>query len=266
LYAEKLSGTAFTAPRHSNKQSWLYRIIPAAAHGRFAEVGGAFNAQLGTSKQTFKQIPNQIRWDPFALDPEHTFVDGLKLVAGAGDPQMKSGLGIYIYAAGKDMGKQGFYNADGDFLIVPQLGSLEIQTELGKMLVRPNEICVIPRGIRFRVELPDRQARGYILEVYSGHFELPDLGPIGSNGLANVRDFQIPQACYENEQETKWTLLTKFDSKLFSTTQDHSPFDVVGWHGMSVIVVLHAYSRQLLSLQVRSWQVQHHWIHQLRPS
>ncbi len=231
LYTEKLSGTAFTAPRCENKQTWLYRIIPAAAHHAFSLVEGGFNAKLGTSKKTLHQIPNQIRWDPFDLDKSHDFVGGLKMVAGAGDATMKSGIAIYIYAAGKDMGKEAFYNADGDFLIVPQFGVMDIQTELGKIIVRPNEICVIPRGIRFRVMLPEGEVRGYILEIYSGHFDLPELGPIGSNCLANARDFQAPVAFYERDEASAWTILAKFDGQLYRAKQEHTPFDIVAWHG-----------------------------------
>ena len=149
LYAEKLSGTAFTAPRHENQQSWLYRIVPSCAHPNFEEsTNGPFTADKPYSHKKLKYVPNQLRWDPFDLDETVDWVHGLHLVAGAGDPTLKHGLGIILYAAGKDMGKEAFYSADGDFLIVPQHGVLDIQTELGRLLVRPNEICVIPRGVR----------------------------------------------------------------------------------------------------------------------
>jgi homogentisate 1,2-dioxygenase len=156
------------------------------------------------------------------------------LVAGAGDPQMKQGIGIYIYAAGASMDeKTAFYSADGDFLIVPQHGVLDIRTELGRILVRPNEICVIPRGIRYHVALKDNEpVRGYILELYQGHFHLPELGPIGSNGLANARDFQSPVADFiEDYENTEWKLYAKFAGNLFVAKQNHTPFDVVAWHG-----------------------------------
>jgi homogentisate 1,2-dioxygenase len=150
LYAEKLSGTAFTAPRHENQQTWLYRILPAAAHGNFQALDAdSYHTQMTSEKEKLHYIPNQLRWNPFDLDESVDWVHGLHLVAGAGDPTMKSGLGILLYAAGRDMGNEAFYSADGDFLIVPQHGVLNIQTELGKLLVRPNEICVIPRGIRY---------------------------------------------------------------------------------------------------------------------
>ncbi|KAK9452137.1 Homogentisate 1,2-dioxygenase [Limtongia smithiae] len=230
LYAEKLSGTAFTAPRHENQQTWCYRILPAAAHPKFTAVDDE-NFNFKARAANFHMIPNQIRWDPFDLDQQATFITGLRMVAGAGDIVSKSGVGIYIYAAGKDMANEALYSADGDFLIVPQHGDLDIQTELGYLYVRPQEIVVIPRGVRFKVKCPTGPVRGYILELYSNHFTLPELGPIGSNCLANARDFEAPVAAYENVQE-EFTLYAKFDGRLFSSTMNHSPFDVVAWHGL----------------------------------
>ena len=227
-----MSGTAFTAPRHENQQSWLYRILPASSHSEFQpKEQGTYNTNPG--EVPLQQIPNQLRWDPFDLDETVDFVHGLHLVAGAGDPAMKTGLGILIFAAGKDMDThEAFYSADGDFLIVVQHGALDIQTELGRLLVRPNEICVIPRGIRYRVTLPEGPVRGYILELYQGHFHLPELGPIGSNGLANARDFQAPVAYFEEDTESEYTLVSKFNGHLFAAKQGHTPFDVVAWHGL----------------------------------
>lgn len=234
LYAEKLSGTAFTAPRHENLQTWLYRVIPAAAHSPFVSLKSqSLGLSPDQSSVQLQQVPNQLRWDPFDYDKGVDWINSLNLVAGAGTPTMKSGLGIFIFSLGKDMEHNAaFYSADGDFLIVPQHGVLDIQTELGYILARPNEIVVIPRGIRYRVTLPEGSARGYILELYQGHFQLPELGPIGSNCLANARDFQVPVAAYEKDTNTKWSLITKFDGKLFKAEQNHTPFDVVAWHGL----------------------------------
>jgi homogentisate 1,2-dioxygenase len=236
LYNEKLSGTAFTAPRWENQQTWLQRIMPASAHAPFeSREAETFDTNPGVhGKEKWHQIPNQLRWDPFDLDETVDWVHGLHLVSGAGDPTMKSGLGIFIYAAGKDMDPhEAFYSADGDFLIVPQHGALDIQTELGYLLVRPNEFCVIPRGVRYRVTLPEGPVRGYILELYQGHFQLPELGPIGSHCLANVRDFQAPVAAFDEDHDgsNTYTLLAKFSGHLFAAKQDHTPFDVVAWHG-----------------------------------
>ncbi|KAI9690695.1 MAG: hypothetical protein M1820_009899 [Bogoriella megaspora] len=234
LYNEKLSGTAFTAPRHENQQTWLYRILPASAHSAFEPRESATYNTNPESKphEKLHQIPNQLRWDPFDLDETVDWVHSLHLVAGAGDPTMKQGIGILIFAAGKDMDPhEAFYSADGDFLIVLQHGVLDIQTELGNLLVRPNEICVIPRGIRYRVTLPHGPVRGYILELYQNHFQLPELGPIGSNCLANARDFQAPAASFTEDTTSSWTLLSKFSGHLFAAHQSHTPFDVVAWHG-----------------------------------
>ena len=215
-------------------QSWLYRILPSAAHSDFVEYQGA-NPGLSTwnnHSEKLHQIPNQLRWDPFDLDHAVDWIHGLQLVAGAGDASLKSGLGIFIYVAGKDMNEHhAFYSADGDFLIVPQHGTLDIQTELGCLLVRPNEIAVIPRGIRFRVALPEGPARGYILELYQGHFQLPELGPIGSNCLANARDFQAPVAKFDEDVSSEWSLYAKFNGTVFEAKQNHTPFDIVAWHG-----------------------------------
>ena len=234
LYHERLSGTAFTAPRSENQQSWLYRILPASNHSPFEpRESDTYDTNPGVhGQEKWYQIPNQLRWDPFDLDETVDWVHSLRLVAGAGDPTMKNGLGIFIFAAGKDMDERSaFYSADGDMLIVPQHGALDIQTEFGKLLVRPNEICVIPRGIRHRVTLPDGPVRGYILELYTGHFTLPELGPMGSNCLAQPRDFQAPIAHFEEDTTNTHTLLAKFSGRLFAAKQHHTPFDIVAWHG-----------------------------------
>lgn len=233
LYAEKLSGTSFTAPRHENLQSWLYRILPAAAHSPFEpRESSAYNADSKLAK--LHQIPNQLRWDPFDIDESVDWVHSLRLVAGAGDPTMKQGIGIFIFAAGKSMDSySAFYSADGDFLVVLQHGVLDIRTEFGCLLIRPNEICVIPRGIRYHVSLPNGPVRGYILELYQNHFQLPELGPIGSNCLANARDFQAPSAAFIEDCSgaTTYMVFSKFAGRLFAASQTHTPFDVVAWHG-----------------------------------
>ncbi|KAH8894027.1 homogentisate 1,2-dioxygenase [Thozetella sp. PMI_491] len=228
LYAEKLSGTAFTALRSDNFQTWVYRILPSAAHLPFEA------HQSHETVERIHHVPLQLRWDPFDLNEKADWVHSLKQLGGVGTPSVKSGLGIYIFAAGTSMSsRDAFYSSDGDFLIVIQHGVLDIQTELGRILGRPNEIVVLPRGIKYRVELPEGAARGYILEIYDGHFKLPELGPIGSNGLANSRDFQAPVASFEDldVQPQGWTVFCKYNNNMFSAKQDHTPFDVVGWHG-----------------------------------
>jgi homogentisate 1,2-dioxygenase len=228
LYAEQLSGTAFTAPRHANRRTWLYRIRPSVAHGPFHSLQrDAFAGQIPEAPLA----PNQLRWDPLPLPTAATdFVDGLLPVAGNGAPEMQSGCGIYLYAANRSMRDRYFYSADGELLIVPQLGALRLDTELGRIDLEPQEIAVIPRGLRFRVGLPGDAARGYICENFAAPFRLPDLGPIGSNGLANPRDFQIPRARFE-DTDGRHQLIAKFLGRLWVAEMDHSPLDVVAWHG-----------------------------------
>jgi len=228
LYAEQLSGTAFTAPRHANRRTWLYRIRPSVAHGAFHALPRDVFAGQG---QEAPLAPNQLRWDPLPLPTAATdFVDGLLPVAGNGAPDMQSGCGIYLYAANQSMRDRYFYSADGELLIVPQLGALRLDTELGRIDLEPQEIAVIPRGLRFRVALPGDAARGYICENFAAPFKLPDLGPIGSNGLANARDFQVPRARYE-DTDGRHELIGKFLGRLWVAEMDHSPLDVVAWHG-----------------------------------
>jgi homogentisate 1,2-dioxygenase len=228
LYAEQFSGTAFTAPRHANRRSWLYRIRPAVTHRPFEPLANArFDEPAGNAPVS----PNQLRWDALPLPAGPTdFLDGLVPVAGNGSPASHAGCAIYMYAANQPMLRRFFYSADGEMLIVPQLGALRLDTELGRLDVEPQEIAVIPRGLRFRVELPSGPVRGYICENFGAPFKLPDLGPIGSNGLANPRDFKVPIARYE-DIEADCELVGKFSGRLWTARMDHSPLDVVAWHG-----------------------------------
>ena len=229
LYAEQLSGTAFTAPRSHNRRSWLYRIRPAAVHKPFVPM------KSGRLLSDFSRVPatppNQLRWDPLPMPTDPVdFVDGLVTMAGNGAADAMSGCAIHMYAANRSMTDRFFYSADGELLIVPQEGGLSIATELGLIEVASQEIAVIPRGVRIRVELPDGRARGYICENFGALFQLPDLGPIGSNGLANPRDFLTPNASYEIREGT-FELLAKLNGNLWRAEMDHSPLDVVAWHG-----------------------------------
>jgi len=229
LYAEQVSGTAFTAPRSQNRRSWVYRIRPSVMHPPYR-----LASQSLLRSTPFDEVdtpPNQLRWDPVPLpDKPADFVDGLITMAGNGDSTMHSGVAIHVYAANRSMIDRYFYDADGELLIVPQLGGLLFHTELGKLAVGPGEICVIPRGIKFRVDVLDESACGYICENYGAMFRLPELGPIGANGLANSRDFLTPHAAYE-DLEHACKVLAKFCGKLWETEFDHSPLDVVAWHG-----------------------------------
>ncbi|MBS0420768.1 MAG: homogentisate 1,2-dioxygenase [Proteobacteria bacterium] len=228
LYAEQFSGTAFTAPRQSNRRSWLYRIRPAAVHGEFRRRDDGY---LTSRFDAVDPSPNQLRWSPIPIPTEPTdFVEGLRTAAGNGSPEQQTGCAIHWYVANRSMSGRFFYSADGELLIVPQLGRLRLATELGIVEIEPQQIAVIPRGLRFRVELLDAQARGYICENFGAPFRLPDLGPIGSNGLANPRDFETPVAWYE-DQAGDFELVAKFMGHLWSARIDHSPLDVVAWHG-----------------------------------
>jgi len=228
LYAEQLSGTAFTAVRGHNRRSWLYRIRPAAVHAPFSRLP---HAGIDEGFGSVPTPPNQLRWDPMPMPTVPTdFVDGWLTMAGNGSAASQSGCAIHLFAANRSMDGRFFYSADGELLIVPQQGRLRIATELGVLEVEPYEIAVIPRGVRMRVELPDGEARGYICENFGALFRLPDLGPIGSNGLANPRDFLSPHAAYE-DLEGDFELLSKFDGRLWRAAISHSPLDVVAWHG-----------------------------------
>jgi len=227
LYAEQFSGTAFTAPRHANRRSWLYRIRPAVTHQPFERFKHPLLNEHGEETAT----PNQLRWDPLPIPTTPTdFLEGLVPMAGNGSPESHAGCGIYLFAANRSMQRRFFYDADGELLIVPQQGTLVLDTELGRINLDPLEIAVIPRGLRFRVELPDGAARGYVCENFGALLKLPDLGPVGSNGLANARDFLTPVARYE-EIEEDCELIGKFGGRLWVAKMDHSPLDVVAWHG-----------------------------------
>jgi homogentisate 1,2-dioxygenase len=228
LYAEQWSGTAFTAPRSANRRSWLYRIRPAVTHRPFQPLS---QGQLAGDFTEISTPPNQLRWSPMPIPRQATdFVEGLVTLGGNGDPQAQTGCAIHVYAANRSMTQRAFYSADGELLLVPQQGRLLLTTELGRLAVEPLEIAVIPRGLRFGVELTDGAARGYVCENFGTAFRLPDLGPIGSNGLACERDFRTPVAWYEDRDEA-YELVAKFLGRLWAAPMDHSPFDVVAWRG-----------------------------------
>ncbi|WP_338243605.1 homogentisate 1,2-dioxygenase [Aurantiacibacter hainanensis] len=229
LYAEQFSTSAFTAPRAENRRSWLYRMRPTTAHGAFKPYGGS--ARFAAPDGSFT-TPNRLRWDALPMpDGRIDFVDGIVTYAGNGDPA-SGGIGIHLYAATTGMDARAFQNSDGEMLFVPQQGDIRIVTELGRMDVAPGHVALVPKGMRFRVELPGGSARGYICENFGAPFRLPDLGPIGANGLANPRDFETPVAWFEDRDE-EFEIVQKFNGRLWTTTIDHSPFDVVAWHGNS---------------------------------
>jgi homogentisate 1,2-dioxygenase len=231
LYTEEINGTSFTAPRGVSRRCWTYRIRPSAVHEPFREIAAGLIRSAPFDEAPAS--PNQLRWRPLPLPKEPTdFVAGLVTMGGNGDPAQQTGAAVHVYAANASMTDRFFYDADGELLIVPQQGALTVRTELGILHVAPGEICVVPRGVKFRVEL-DEPSRGYVCENYGAHFRLPELGPIGTSGLANSRDFLAPVAAFE-ERDGDFRVVAKFLGKLWEAKIDHSPLDIVAWHGTYV--------------------------------
>ena len=228
LYAEQLSGSSFTSPRHENRRSWLYRMRPTADHRPFVDYDGAPSFSAPASAEPL--APNRLRWDPPELAQGKDFVDGLATMLQARAAEELEGCAVHVYRATKSMDGRVFVDADGELVIVPQQGTIEVQTELGRLELAPGSIAVVPRGVKFRVQLLDGEAKGYVAENYGPPFRLPELGPIGSNGLANPRDFETPVAWFEDKDDTT-EVIQKSLGRLWTTTLDHSPLDVVAWHG-----------------------------------
>ena len=228
LYAEQLSGSSFTSPRHENRRSWLYRMRPTADHPPFVRYEGAALFAPGTVKDPL--APNRLRWDPPQDLPEGAdFVDGMVTMLANRDPADLEGVALHLYRAGKSMDRRVFVDADGELLIIPQSGDLHVITELGRLDVAPGTVAVVPRGVKFRVEVGG-ESRGYVAENHGLPLRLPDLGPIGANGLANPRDFETPVAWFEDQDEPT-EVIQKSLGSVWTTTLDHSPLDVVAWHG-----------------------------------
>ncbi|GAA0745860.1 homogentisate 1,2-dioxygenase [Ideonella azotifigens] len=234
LYAELVSGTAFTAPRHENRRSWLYRRQPSVVAGRYQPYAQPLWV---TGKPEGAVLPPEpLRWGPFPMDDAAAldFVDGLRTVASNGDVEAQQGLAALVYVCGRSMDQRALVNADGEMLLVPQQGRLRITTEMGLLDVAPGEIALLPRGIAFSIALPDGPSRGYVCENHGAQFRLPELGPIGSNGLANARDFQAPVAAFDDTPigpAGSYQLVKRFGGRLWAADAHRSPFNVVAWHG-----------------------------------
>jgi homogentisate 1,2-dioxygenase len=228
LVPEVLSGTAFTAPRAENLSSWLYKLRPSAMHAPFRRM-----VQGLVRSGPFDEVetpPNRLRWDPLPIPSKPAdFIDGLLTIAGSGDAALQSGIAVHLYRANRSMKDRCFYDADGELMFVPQQGAIELFTELGRLEVAPGEIAVVPRGVKFKL-LVNGATRGYVCENYGAPFRLPELGPIGSQGLAQVRDFLAPVAAYE-DKAGKCEVVAKFMGALWASELRHSPLDVVAWHG-----------------------------------
>jgi homogentisate 1,2-dioxygenase len=228
LYAELLSGTAFTAPRAENLRSWMYRKQPSVVAGKYRPYVQPW-LKTGAAEGVAAP-PEPLRWSPVEVPSEPLdFVDGLRTIVVNGDPEAQTGMAAHLYLANRSMSARAFVNADGEMLIVPQAGSLHITTELGLLDVRPGEIALIPKGMAFRIEV-DGESRGYVCENYGAAFRLPELGPIGSNGLANPRDFLAPVAAHEVETHG-CEMVKKNGGSMWVAQQPRTPFDVVAWHG-----------------------------------
>ncbi|WP_431470273.1 homogentisate 1,2-dioxygenase [Sphingosinithalassobacter sp. LHW66-3] len=229
LYAEQLSGSAFTAPRHENRRSWLYRLRPTAEHPPYTRYEGAQRFAPGTVDGPV--APNRLRWSPLEGPSAPTdLIDGMTTMLANRDPADLEGVAVHLYAANKDMDRRVFVDSDGELLFLPQQGRLTLLTELGRIDIAPGQIALVPRGVKFRALLPDGEARGYVAENHGSLFRLPDLGPIGANGLANPRDFETPSAWFEDRDEPT-EVVQKYLGSLWTMTLDHSPLDVVAWHG-----------------------------------
>ncbi len=230
LYAEQISGSPFTAPRATNERSWLYRIRPSVLHsGRFraADSGHWRTAPC----HEFDMPIGQLRWSPTPMPKESlSFIEGLHTMTTAGDAGTQTGMAAHVYLATRSMADEVFWNADGEMLVVLQQEQLRFVTEFGIIDAEPGEIVLIPRGVKFRVELLGGPARGYVCENYGGAFTLPERGPIGANCLANPRDFLTPFAAYQ-DRDVATKLFVKWGGKLWQTELGHSPLDVVAWHG-----------------------------------
>ncbi|HEX3439956.1 MAG TPA: homogentisate 1,2-dioxygenase [Pseudolabrys sp.] len=231
LYAEQLSGSPFTAPQASNQRSWLYRIHPTVRHaGSFERVDQGY-VRTAPLREDSELPIGQLRWSPVKMPQEKlTFVTGLRTITTAGDVDSQSGMASHLLFVTQSMEREHFFNADGEFLIVAQQGKIRFRSEFGVIEIEPGEICVIPRGVMFRVEMVDGPVRAYVCENYGGGFILPDRGPIGANCLANPRDFLAPVAAYE-DIDAPHTLYVKWGGELYRTQVEQSPLDVVAWHG-----------------------------------
>lgn len=231
LYAEQLSGSAFTAPRHENRRTWFYRIRPSVKHGRgFREVEPGL-IRTAPARDENRLPFGQLRWRPIDIPSEPCdFLDGLRTIATCGDVYVQTGMAAHMYVANKSMDRRYFYNADGELLIVPQENRIGVHTECGRIEAEPGEVVIIPKGMKFSVKVPDGPARGYVCENYGAYLTLPERGPIGANCLANPRDFLTPVAAFE-DYEGPCQLYAKSQGRLFVTDLGQSPLDVVAWHG-----------------------------------
>ncbi|OLN88221.1 Homogentisate 1,2-dioxygenase 1 [Colletotrichum chlorophyti] len=236
LYSEQLNGSTFVSPRSAVQHAWFYRIYPSVAHGTLTKLprNPDIESRFTPGNEDIDFVPGALCWRAFPTpDVEAAavdFVQGLKTIAGHGEATARDGVAVHVYAANASMRKRAFCSNDGHMLFVPQVGRLDIQTEFGRLMVRPGELAVVQAGIRFKIDLPDGPARGYVQELFGSRYELPELGPFGSNGMALPRDFEYPVASFDIDK-SEWEIIYKLAGKLWSCKQNHTPFDVVAWDG-----------------------------------
>jgi homogentisate 1,2-dioxygenase len=228
LYSELISGTTFTAPRAYNRRSYVFRARPSTNPVPFEPLdSGSFK----TPPLEIPPYPGALRWGPFEqVDLPKDFIEGLTTVCGNGSPQSQTGMAVHVYCANLSMTARAFSSADGEMLIIPQKGALRITTELGVIAAAPGEFVLLPKGLKFRVDLPDGTARGFVCENFGRPFVLPELGLMGSHGNANAIDFQVPVAAFE-DGDRPTQIIHKYCGALWSAHLPHSPFDVVAWRG-----------------------------------
>jgi homogentisate 1,2-dioxygenase len=231
LYAEQLSGTAFTAPRGQNERTWCYRIRPSVKHvTRFAKIAVPYWKSAPNVQDDIVSL-GQYRWDPIPHSAAAlTWISGMRTMTTAGDVNIQTGMASHVYLVTHSMQDEYFYSADSELLVVPQEGRLRFCTELGVIDLEPKEIAILPRGLVYRVEVIDGPARGFVCENYGQKFDLPSRGPIGANCMANPRDFKCPVAAFE-DREARSRVVIKWCGQFHETWIDHSPLDIVAWHG-----------------------------------
>ena len=231
LYAEQLSGSPFTAPRGTNERSWLYRIRPSVRHASHFKKVSVPHWKTAPAFDEHELPIGQLRWGPVPIPSAAlSFVEGVRTMTTAGDVNTQAGMAAHVMLMTRAMDDEYFYNADGEMLILPQQGRARFVTEFGIIEVGPGDVCVIPRGVKFKAQPIDGPVRGYVCENYGAKFTLPDRGPIGANCLANARDFKTPVAAFE-DKETPCRVMVKWAGKFYVTEIGHSPLDVVAWHG-----------------------------------
>ncbi len=233
LFPEQLSGTAFTAPIATNRRSWLYRIRPSVLHLKDLEPAPSLAPNLRTApvaEETAFEAA-QLRWGPVPInDRPHDFVEGLKTITTCGSAAEGNGIASHVFTANRTMDTRIFVNTDGEMGILPEEGEIRVVTEMGILGGAAGDLILVPRNVKFRVEC-DGPVRGYILENYGAPLALPERGPIGANSLASPRDFLYPAAAYEDRDGERFEIVAKWQGRIFRTTTDHSPLDVVAWHG-----------------------------------